>query len=62
MRFDEVLLCGLIAAVLASTYMGWSVRHALYHFRRATELSTEHVIKLENEIMSLRRRVTELEK
>lgn len=62
MLLDEVLLCGLLIALIASTYMGWNIRRALYHFRRAAEVSTEHVIKLENEVASLRQRVMELEK
>jgi hypothetical protein len=33
MKWDELLLCAVLVMLIASTYMGYCIQRALYHYK-----------------------------
>lgn len=61
MNFDEALLCAVLVMLIASTYIGFSIQRALYHYKQVSRTLIEEFGTFGVALHKLDQRVQELE-
>jgi cell division protein FtsB len=68
MKYDEILLSAVLVMLIASTWMGWSLRLAMHRSQQAVESLAKEIgtmglatLKLDQRLETLEYRVKELE-